>query len=43
MSTNVAEKTKVNTRTLVQIGMLSALAIILMQFDNLVSIRTGVL
>ena len=32
MSTNVAEKTKVNTRTLVQIGMLSALAIILMQF-----------
>ena len=33
MSTNVAEKTKVNTRTLVQIGMLSALAIILMQFE----------
>lgn len=33
MSTDVAEKTKVNTRTLVQIGMLSALAIILMQFE----------
>lgn len=33
MSTNVVEKTKVNTRTLVQIGMLSALAIILMQFE----------
>ena len=33
MSTNVAEKTKVYTRTLVQIGMLSALAIILMQFE----------
>ena len=33
MSTNVAEKTKVNTRTLVQIGMLSALANILMQFE----------
>ena len=33
MSTNVAEETKVNTRTLVQIGMLSALAIILMQFE----------
>lgn len=33
MSTNVEEKTKVNTRTLVQIGMLSALAIILMQFE----------
>lgn len=33
MSTNVAEKTKVNTRMLVQIGMLSALAIILMQFE----------
>ena len=33
MSTNVAEKTKVNTRTLVQIGMLSALSIILMQFE----------
>lgn len=33
MSTNVAEKTKVNTRTFVQIGMLSALAIILMQFE----------
>ena len=33
MSTNVAEKTKVNTRTLVQIGMLSALAIILMHFE----------
>lgn len=33
MSTNVAEKTKVNTRTIVQIGMLSALAIILMQFE----------
>ena len=33
MSTNVAEKTKVNTRTLVQIGLLSALAIILMQFE----------
>ena len=33
MSTNVSEKTKANTRTLVQIGMLSALAIILMQFE----------
>nr|WP_317378855.1 ECF transporter S component [uncultured Faecalimonas sp.] len=33
MSTNAAVKTKVNVRTLVQIGMLSALAIILMQFE----------
>lgn len=33
MSTNVTVKTKVNVRTLVQVGMLSALAIILMQFE----------
>ena len=33
MSTNAAAKTKVNVRTLVQVGMLSAIAIILMQFE----------
>ena len=33
MSTNAAAKAKVNVRTLVQVGMLSAIAIILMQFE----------